>query len=152
MIQAWSGFMSTTGTADTGPLKAGPPVIDYGTGMCAAFAVAAALFQRSRTGEGQHIDLSMMDATFTLMASVVTEYMNTGVPPKPSGNNAASRAPASTTFNTSEGLLAIACNEEHQFRGLMATLGLTAMLDDDRYREPHAARTCRACVRRFRTR
>jgi crotonobetainyl-CoA:carnitine CoA-transferase CaiB-like acyl-CoA transferase len=140
VIQAWSGFMSTTGTPETGPLKAGPPIIDYGTGMCAAYAVASALFQRSRTGEGQYIDLSMIDATITLMASTATEYLNTGVPPKQSGNNAASRAPASTTFNTAEGLLAIACNEEHQFRGLMNALGLASMLDDDRYREPSARR------------
>jgi crotonobetainyl-CoA:carnitine CoA-transferase CaiB-like acyl-CoA transferase len=140
VVQAWSGFMSTTGTSDTGPLKAGPPIIDYGTGMCAAFAVAAALYQRDRTGEGQYIDLSMIDATITLMASTVTEYLNTGVPPKPSGNNAASRAPASTTFNTAEGLLAIACNEEHQFRRMMDTLGLAALLEDDRYREPAARR------------
>jgi CoA:oxalate CoA-transferase len=140
VIQAWSGFMSTTGTPETGPLKAGPPIIDYGTGMCAAYAVASALFQRSRTGEGQYIDLSMLDATITLMASTATEYLNTGVPPKQSGNNAASRAPASTTFNTAEGLLAIACNEEHQFRGLMKTLGLAPMLDDERYREPAARR------------
>ena len=140
VVQAWSGFMSTTGTAETGPLKAGPPVIDYGTGMCAAYAVASALFQRERTGEGQYIDVSMLDATITLMASTVTEYLNTGVPPKPSGNNAASRAPASTTFNTAEGLLAIACNEEHQFRRMMDTLGLAALLEDERYRESAARR------------
>lgn len=140
VVQAWSGFMSTTGTPDTGPLKAGPPIIDYGTGICAAYAVAAALFQRDRTGEGQYIDLSMIDATLTLMASTVTEYLNTGVPPKQSGNNAASRAPASTTFNTGDGLLAIACNEEHQFRRMMETLGLGALLDDERYREPAARR------------
>ncbi len=140
VIQAWSGFMSVTGTPETGPLKAGAPVIDYGTGMCAAYAVAAALYQRDRTGEGQYIDLSMLDATMMLMASTVTEYLNTGVPPKQSGNNAASRAPASTTFNTAEGLIAIACNEEHQFKGLMKTLGLEAMLDEERFREPAARR------------
>ncbi len=140
VVQAWTGFMSTTGTPETGPLKAGPPIIDYGTGMCAAFAVASALFQRTRTGEGQYIDLSMLDATITLMASTVTEYLNTGVPPKPSGNNAASRAPASTTFNTAEGLLAIACNEEHQFRAFMTTLGLAPLLEEERYREPAARR------------
>jgi CoA:oxalate CoA-transferase len=140
VMQAWSGFMSVNGTPETGPLKAGPPIIDYGTGMCAAYAVAAALYQRDRTGEGQYIDLSMLDATITLMASTVTEYLNSGVPPKQSGNNAASRAPASTTFNTADGLLAIACNEEHQFQGLMKTLELQTMLDDARYKEPPARR------------
>src|SRR5574340_281045 len=108
VIQAWSGLMSITGTPESAPLKVGPPVIDYATGIAAAYAVSAALYQRNQTGAGQYIDLSMLDTTMILMASVVTAYLNTGAPPKPAGNNASSRAPASTTFNTADGLLALA--------------------------------------------
>ena len=151
VIQAWSGFMSVTGTAETGPLKAGPPVVDYATGISAAYAVAAALFQRNRTGEGQYIDLAMLDVTLiSLMASVATAFLNTGNPPKPAGNNASSRAPASTTFNTAEGLLAIAVNEEHQYQAMMKVIGLASLNDDARYKEPAARRenvpTLRAAV------
>lgn len=133
VIQAWSGFMSVTGTEETGPLKAGPPIIDYSTGLAAAYAVSAALYQKQRTGRGQYIDLSMLDTTIILMASVVTAYMNTGAAPKRSGNNAASRAPASTTYNTADGLIAFAINEEHQHQGFLKVLGLTALNDDPRF-------------------
>lgn len=141
VVQAWSGIMSVTGTPETAPVKLGPPVIDYATGISAAYAVASALYQRSRTGEGQFIDLGMLDVTLiSLMASTVTTFLNTGNPPKPSGNNASSRAPASTIFNTAEGLLSIATNEEHQYQRLLATLGLPELNDDSRFREPAARR------------
>ncbi len=140
VIQAWSGFMSVTGTTETGPLKAGPPIIDYSTGLAAAYAVSAALFQKQRTGKGQYIDLSMLDTNVILMASVVTAYMNTGAAPKQGGNDAASRSPASTTFNTADGLIAFAINEEHQHQGLLKVLGLTALNDDPRFATSAARR------------
>ncbi|MDP2397323.1 MAG: CaiB/BaiF CoA-transferase family protein [Burkholderiales bacterium] len=133
VIQAWSGFMSVTGTKESGPLKAGPPIIDYSTGLAAAYAVSAALYQKQRTGKGQYIDLSMLDTNIILMASVVTAYMNTGAAPKQGGNDAASRSPASTTFNTADGLIAFAINEEHQHQGLLKVLGLTALNNDPRF-------------------
>lgn len=140
VIQAWSGLMSITGTPESAPLKVGPPVIDYATGIAAAYAVSAALYQRSQTGAGQYIDLSMLDTTMILMASVVTAYLNTGAPPKPAGNNASSRAPASTTFNTADGLLALAINEEHQYQNLLKGLGLETLNGDPRFAEPAARR------------
>ena len=133
VIQAWSGFMSVTGTRESGPLKAGPPIVDYSTGLAAAYAVSAALYQKQRTGKGQYIDLAMLDTNIILMASVVTAYMNTGAAPKQGGNDAASRSPASTTFNTADGLIAFAINEEHQHQGLLKVLGLTALNDDPRF-------------------
>ena len=140
VIQAWSGFMSVTGTTDTGPLKAGPPIIDYSTGLAAAYAVSAALFQKQRTGKGQYIDMSMLDTNLILMASTVTAYLNTGAAPRQGGNDAASRSPASTTFNTADGLIAFAINEEHQHQGLLKVLGLTALNDDARFATPAARR------------
>ena len=140
VIQGWSGMMSITGTKESAPLKAGPPIIDYATGLAAAYAVSAALFQRSRTGEGQYIDLSMLDTNLALMSSVVTQYVNTGTPPQPAGNDASSRAPSSTTFETKEGLLAIATNEEHQVVGLLRHLGLAALVDDPRFAPGEARR------------
>lgn len=140
VIQAWSGFMSVTGTPETGPLKAGPPIIDYSTGLAAAYAVSAALYQKQRTGKGQYIDLSMLDTNIILMASTVTAYLNTGVAPKQAGNDAASRAPASTTFNTADGLIAFALNEEHQYQGMVQVLELQALNNDPRFATPAARR------------
>ena len=140
VIQAWSGLMSVTGTPETAPLKAGPPIVDYSTGIAAAFAVATALYQRTLTGKGQYIDLSMLDTMLMLMASVTTAYLNTGVAPKPAGNDAASRAPASTTFNTADGLIAFAINEEHQYQHLIEGIGLTRLNDDPRFATGKARR------------
>src|SRR5262249_56098621 len=60
-IQATSGITASTGTEASGPIKAGAPVIDYATGTMGAFAISAALFQRMRTGQGQSIDMAMLD-------------------------------------------------------------------------------------------
>jgi crotonobetainyl-CoA:carnitine CoA-transferase CaiB-like acyl-CoA transferase len=135
VIQAAAGFMSITGTPESGPLKSGPPVVDYAMGMLGAYAISAALFQRSRNGEGQHIDISMLDSCMALMSSILTTYVNTGSPPGLRGNEAPSRSPASTTFNTADGLLAIAINEQHQFEHLFQAIGLSAMLQDARFKD-----------------
>jgi CoA:oxalate CoA-transferase len=140
VIQAAAGFMSITGTSESGPLKAGPPVVDYAMGQAGAFAIAAALLQRHRSGEGQHIDLSMLDSCMALMSSVFTTYVNTGNPPGLRGNEAPSRSPASTTFTTLGGLLAIAINEQHQFANLMKATGLGAHLDDPRFKDAASRR------------
>ena len=78
VIQAYSGLMSATGDAQNAPLKVGPPVLDYGTGIQAAFAIAAALYQRAKNGEGQRIDVAMLDAAIMLMSSHVTRYQHAG--------------------------------------------------------------------------
>ena len=147
VIQAASGFMSVTGTETSGPLKAGPPVVDYAMGHAGSFAIAAALFHRQRTGQGQHIDLSMLDTTLTLMASLLTTYVNTGKAPARRGNEAPSRSPASTTFETLEGLLAIAINEQHQFESLMQSIGLGPLLEDPRFGDAASRRNHTALLR-----
>lgn len=140
VIQAAAGMMSITGTPQSGPLKTGPPVVDYAMGQAGAFAIAAALFQRSRTGQGQHIDVSMLDSCMALMSSVLTTFVNTGTPPGLRGNEAPSRSPASTTFITGDGLLAIAINEQHQFESLMRTVGLGDLLQDTRFKDAASRR------------
>ena len=69
VVQAMSGIMETTGTDEMGPTKVGAPYVDYATGLNAAFAVMAALAERTRTGEAQVVDVSMLDTTLNLMAS-----------------------------------------------------------------------------------
>ncbi len=87
VIQSTSGIMAMTGTPDVNPIKIGAPAIDYATGTMGAYALSAALFQRERTGQGQRIDMAMLDVAMILMASHVTSYMRTGKHPAPSGNS-----------------------------------------------------------------
>ncbi|MGE0225240.1 MAG: CaiB/BaiF CoA transferase family protein [Acetobacteraceae bacterium] len=86
VIQSTSGIMAMTGTPEVNPIKIGAPAIDYATGTMGAYALSAALFQRERTGQGQRIDMAMLDVAMILMASHVTGYLRNGKHPKPSGN------------------------------------------------------------------
>jgi CoA:oxalate CoA-transferase len=135
VVQAASGMMSVIGTRETGPLKVGPPITDYATGMAAAFAIVSALFQRQRDGSGQYIDVSMLDTAFTLMSSYVTDYFCTGNVPAQRGNEPASRSPSAGTYDTREGRITLGANEEHQHRRLCIALGLPQLLSDTRFAE-----------------
>ncbi len=135
VIQAAGGLMSVIGTRETGPLKVGPPITDYASGMAAAFAISAALFQRERDGSGQYIDVSMLDTALALMSSYVTDYFCTGNPPGARGNEPASRSPSAGTYDTLEGRIVLGANEEHQYRRLCHALNLGHLLTDPRFEE-----------------
>src|SRR5207248_3833254 len=112
VIQATSGIMAMTGTKDVHPIKLGSPVIDYATGTTGAFALAAALFQRQRTGKGQRIDMAMLDVAMILMSSHLTGYLRNGVHPKPHGN----RHPHATNgaFQTKDGIVMLGASNLRQ--------------------------------------
>lgn len=122
-IQGVAGLMSVTGTEESGPLRTGPPILDYGTGMAAAFAAMIALYDRMRTGRGHFIDLSMLETAFFLMTSSLADYKLTGNTPQRRGNNANSRMPGSGSYETRDGLLTLAISEQHQFEALARGLG-----------------------------
>ena len=137
-IQAASGLMALTGTAETGPTRVGAPVIDYATALAAGFGICAALFERERTGTGRLVDVSMLDTAFALMASTAVDHALTGNVPQPRGNAANSRSPSSGTFPCREGLLSLGVNEEAQFVALARALDRGRWLDDERFAEPGA--------------
>ena len=145
-IQAASGLMSLTGTAETGPTRVGAPVIDYATALAAAFGVCAALVGRERTGRGSLVDVSMMDVALTLMSSTVVDYALTSNAPRPRGNEANSRSPSSGTFPTADGLLSLGVNEEAQFGRLAHALDRSAWLDDPRFATAPARDANRAAL------
>jgi len=120
VIQATSGIMAMTGTAEVHPVKFGAPAIDYATGMTGAFALSAALFQRERTGRGQRIDMAMLDVAMILMSSHVTGYLRNGAHPKPHGN----RHPHATNgaFATKDGLVMLGASNLRQQRRLWTVL------------------------------
>lgn len=106
VIQAFSGLMAATGSESTAPVRVGPPVLDYGTGAQAAFAIASALFQRSRTERGQYIDVAMLDAAMMLMSSAVVDTEVRGSAPPLSGNANPANA-AYACYETLDGLIMI---------------------------------------------
>src|ERR1700724_3142749 len=140
VIQATSGIMAMTGTKDVHPVKFGSPAIDYATGTTGAFALAAALFQRERTGRGQRIDMAMLDVAMVLMGSHVTGYLRNGVHPKPHGtrhNHATNGA-----YQTKDGLVMLGASNLRQQRRLWTVLGRPDMIkrtnderDEDHDRE-----------------
>ncbi|SFI25564.1 CaiB/BaiF CoA transferase family protein [Jannaschia pohangensis] len=132
-IQATSGIMTLTGTKDTGPLRTGAPIMDYSVALAAGFAIAAALFEREKTGKGTFIDVSMLDTAYTLMSSTITDFVATGNVPAARGNAANSRSPGAGSFPCKEGVLSLGVNEESQFRALAIGLGRAEWLDDQRF-------------------
>lgn len=132
IIQGLSGLMSVTGDADTAPLRAGFPVCDTIGGMAAAFAIAAALAGKARTGEGCMIDVSMLESTLASMGWVVSNFLATGKVPVPMGNENMTAAP-SGAFATGNGLLNIAANEQKQFEALCDVIGNPALKTDARF-------------------
>ncbi len=132
VVQACSGLMEATGTADSAPLKMGTPVLDYASGTMVAFAVASALFQRERTGEGQHVDVSMMDTALIMMGANLTGYFRTGKAAQPKGND--HHLATSSCYMAKDRLVMLAANTRGQISRLLDAIGrpdLMKWADDD---------------------
>jgi CoA:oxalate CoA-transferase len=132
IIQGLSGVMSVTGDAQSAPLRVGYPVADTMGGITAAYAISAALFRRERSGEGEFIDVSMLESTLVAMGWVVSNWLIAGVRPQAFGNENMTASP-SGTFRTSEGLLNIAANQQQQFETLCKLIGRPALAADPRF-------------------
>ncbi len=120
VIQAASGLMSVSGTAEVNPLMVGAPVVDYASGTMAAFAIASALYQRAQTGRGQYIDFSMLDTALILMASSVTAFLHDGTLPKPSGNKKSYAG--NSCYQTADGFLMLGAFNRRQHERLWRAL------------------------------
>jgi crotonobetainyl-CoA:carnitine CoA-transferase CaiB-like acyl-CoA transferase len=120
VIQSTSGIMAMTGTPQVNPIKIGAPAIDYATGTMGAYALSAALFQRERTGQGQRIDMAMLDVAMILMASHVTGYLRNGKHPKPSGNRTGHAT--SMAYQTADGHVMLGASNLRQQRRLWTVL------------------------------
>lgn len=134
IIQGLSGEMAINGDEDTAPLRAGFPVCDTVGGLNAAFAVMAALYHRERTGEGQFIDVALLDSIMPLMGWVVANYMIGGQEPVLMGNDNFTAAP-SGVFRTRDGFMNIAANKQEQWEAVADVLGLPELKADPRFSE-----------------
>lgn len=132
-IQAMSGLMSITGEPEHGPMRAGFALCDVLSGMTAAFAVAAALYQRTQTGKGQHVDVSMLDASLSFLSTQVADYTITGAPQRQAGNLSMSRKPTADRFRCGDGFIVLAAMTEPQFQRLFQALGRPDVLADERF-------------------
>jgi CoA:oxalate CoA-transferase len=134
IIQGLSGVMAVNGDERLNPLRAGVPVCDTVGGLNAAFAIMAALFHRERSGEGQFIDIAMLDSIMPLMGWVAANLLIGGQQPVLMGNDNFTAAP-SGTFRTRDGYVNIAANQQKQWEDLTDALGLPELKSDPRFQE-----------------
>jgi len=134
IIQGLSGVMAINGDERLNPLRCGFPVCDTVGGLNAAFAIMAALYHRERTGEGQFIDVAMLDSIMPLMGWVAANLLIGGQQPVLLGNDNFTAAP-SGTFRTQDGYINIAANKQEQWEALCDVLGLPELKTDPRFQK-----------------
>lgn len=137
IIQGMSGVMDVNGDERLNPLRCGFPVCDTVGGLTAAFAIVSALLYRERTGEGQFIDVALLDSIMPLLGWTASNLMIGGQDPIPMGNENFTAAP-SGTFRTKDGYINIAANEQKQWEALADTLGLSELKTDPRFQDREA--------------
>jgi CoA:oxalate CoA-transferase len=134
IIQGLSGEMDVNGDQRLHPLRAGFPVCDTVGGLNAAFAVMAALYHRERTGEGQMIDVALLDSIMPLMGWVAANLLIGGAEPVAIGNDNFTAAP-SGMFRTKDGHVNIAANKQEQWEAVCDVLGVPELKGDPRFQE-----------------
>ncbi|HYM59476.1 MAG TPA: CoA transferase [Thermoanaerobaculia bacterium] len=134
IIQGLSGVMDINGDERLHPLRCGFPAGDTIGGLNAAFAIMAALFHRERTGEGQFIDVALLDSIMPMMGWVAANLLIGGQQPQPMGNDNFTAAP-SGTFRTADGCINIAANQQQQWEDLASALGVPELKSDPRFQE-----------------
>ncbi|RQZ31230.1 CoA transferase [Burkholderia sp. Bp9090] len=136
IVQGIGGFMSITGERDSepggGPQKAGVAIADLATGLYSTIAVLAALAHRDRTGEGQYIDMALLDVQVALLANMNTNFLASGKPPVRWGNAHPNIVPYQT-FQTSDGWIIVAVGNDGQFRKFVEAGGRPELADDERF-------------------
>ena len=132
IIQGMAGLMSVTGDPAGQPQKVGVAVTDIFTGVYSATAILAALVQRGRTGQGQHIDMALLDVATSVMANQALNYLTTGKAPGMMGNAHPNLAPYAV-FDCADGWIILATGNDAQYRRLCMALGLPDMATDAAY-------------------
>jgi formyl-CoA transferase len=136
IVQGIGGFMSITGERDDlpggGPQKAGVAISDLMTGMYATVAVMAALSHRDRTGEGQYVDMALLDVQVAMLANMSTNYLASGEPPTRWGNAHPNIVPYQT-FATSDGHIIVAVGNDGQYRKFVEAGDRPQLATDERF-------------------
>lgn len=132
MAQARGGLMSITGTPDGDPVKVGVPICDLVCALYVALGVTAALRERDRSGEGQHLDVSLLEAGVSFAVWEAGKYFATGEVGRPLGSAHQSTAPYQAV-RTKDGYMTVGAVTPKTWRGLCTALGLERLVDDERY-------------------
>lgn len=132
VAQGMGGFMSITGEADGEPLRAGVAMADLSTGMYATVSILAALRHAERTGEGQQIDVSLLDTQISMLANQAMNWLVGGINPGRLGNRHPTVVPYKT-FAVADGAIIIAVGNDGQFRALCRELGEDELGTDPRF-------------------
>ena len=133
-IQASSGMMAISGHKESGPVRTGYFSVDMSTALNAAFAISAALFRRHITGEGQRIDVSMLDSAAMMQAPQISNYLVSGEIPELLGNQSPTKQPTCNVFETKDGFVQVIALRETQIQSLLKAIGKESMYK--KYNEP----------------
>ena len=145
LVQAVGGLMSITGEADGEPAKVGVAVVDVITGLHASIGILAALRHRDRTGEGQHIEVSLLSSLLSALVNQASGYVAAGVVPQRMGNQHPSVAPYEE-FRVADGSMVLAVGNDRQFAALCEVLAVPALAADPRFRSNPSRVTNRAAL------
>ena len=132
--QAMAGVMSLTGSPDGPPTMTGTYTADHTTGLYAALGTVLALRERDRTGEGQHVDVALLDAMYSAIGVAASAYLNTGEVMGRTGNRDSLAAPGNT-FQTADGWIYLDASGDALFKRLMEGIGRPELIDDPRFSE-----------------
>ena len=135
VVQAMGGGMSITGTPETGPTRSGIPIGDLGGGMFGVMGVLAALAERERTGRGQHVDISMLDAQISLLNYMATMHLMSGHVPEGIGNGHFVHVPYNS-YPTADGHIIIACIGDAFFERFVEFIDLPALRKPEYLQQP----------------
>ena len=133
IVQAMSGIMWMNGNPDDEPMKVGFPIIDTFSGYMAVIGLLAALHRRDKTGEGDFVDVAMLDSAFNLMGAAIPTYFYTGEVRGRTGNKGYRLVATSETYRTADGYISIGANHQHQIEALCDVLHCGWLLEDARF-------------------
>jgi len=136
-IQAVSGLISVTGEPDRPPLKSGPAVVDFLSGIHLYAAVMTALYERSVTGMGRLVEVAMQEAAYPTLTSQLEAYWRTGKVPPRTGNASHNRVPINV-YKAKDGYVAMNLAVEEHWHNLLAAMGREELRGDPRYSSPAA--------------
>jgi crotonobetainyl-CoA:carnitine CoA-transferase CaiB-like acyl-CoA transferase len=133
LVQGMGGLMSITGEPECGPVKVGVALSDVIAGFNALAAILAALLKREQTGEGEYIDVALLDCTVAALVNQASTYLVSGTVPGLMGNAHPTIAPYQA-FATADGHIILAIGNDGQFQRFCALAGLEAVAADPRFR------------------
>jgi crotonobetainyl-CoA:carnitine CoA-transferase CaiB-like acyl-CoA transferase len=142
IAQGMGGLMSVTGPPGGGPWRVGIPIADLTSGMYLAHGVMAALIERERSGEGQWVQTSLLEAMIAMLDFQATRWLIGGEVPPQAGNDHPTGFPTGV-FPARDGVVNVAAGGERMFRDFLKVVGAEELIDDERFSTPRARATHR---------